>query len=305
VQSPSAVPQDLLVEPARSPGAVLRDFVSLTKPRLSGLVLFTTAGGLWLSGQHTPWFTWLCALVGTAGTVGAANAFNCVLERESDRHMARTARRPLPAGRMDTAPALTFAVVLATFSLPLLWAGTNALTGALGAVALFSYVAIYTPLKARTHWALEVGAIPGALPPLMGWTAGSGHLEAGGLALFAILFFWQLPHSLAIALFRQSEYRKAGLTSLPLERGDDVARWTAVGTLVALVAASVLPVVVGLSGWLYLLVALVLGAGFLKEGLEGALRRGNAVWARRLFGVSLLYITVLFVALGVDAAFRS
>jgi protoheme IX farnesyltransferase len=150
-----------------------------------------------------------------------------------------------------------------------------------------------------------VGALPGALPPLMGWTAGSGHLEAGGLALFAILYAWQLPHFLAIALFRQAEYRKAGLTSLPLAHGDDVARWTAVGTLALLLVASVLPVVVGLSGWLYLAVALGLGAAFFREGLLGALRKGDAVWARRLFGVSLAYLTALFLALGVDLALRS
>jgi protoheme IX farnesyltransferase len=302
VQSTSAPQALLVVEHVRSAGAVARDFVSLTKPRLSGLVLFTTAGGLWLSGHPASWFLWLCAMVGTAGTVGAANAFNCVLERESDRHMPRTARRPLPAQRMEAAPALTFAVVLATFSLPLLWAGTNALTGALGALALFSYVAVYTPLKSRTHWAMEVGALPGALPPLMGWTAGSGHLEAGGLALFAILFVWQLPHFVAIALFRKDDYRAAGLTSLPLAHGDDVARWTAVGTLVALLAVSLLPVAVGLSGWVYGAVALVLGARFLQVGLQGALRKGDAAWARRLFGWSLLYLTVLFVALGVDQA---
>jgi heme o synthase len=285
--------------------AVVRDFVSLMKPRLSGLVLFTTAGGIWLSGHPAPWHTWLCAMLGTAGTVGAANAFNCVLERQSDRFMARTANRPLPAHRMETAPALTFAVVLTVVSLPVLWLGTNTLTGALGALALFSYVAVYTPLKARTHWAMEVGALPGALPPLMGWTAGSGHLEAGGLALFAILYCWQLPHFLAIAMFRKAEYRAAGLTSLPLAHGDDVARWTAVATLVALLFASALPVVVGLSGWLYLGVALALGLMFLVEGLSGALRKGGDAWARRLFGVSLMYLTVLFVALGLDLVLRT
>jgi protoheme IX farnesyltransferase len=284
--------------------AVLKDFISLTKPRLSSEVLFTTAGGMWLSNVSVPWWTWAWAMLGTAGTVGAANAFNCVLERRSDRFMKRTAGRPLPAGRMESAPALIFAVVLGVFSLPLLAAGTNLLTGALGGLALLSYVLLYTPLKSRTHWAMQVGGFPGALPPLMGWTAATGHISAPGLALFAILYLWQQPHFIAIALFRKAEYRAAGLTSLPLEKGDAVARAHAVAYLVALLPASVLPFVIGVSGVPYLVAAVVLGALFLAEGVRGLVRRGDEVWARKLFGVSLLYLTLLFIALGVDHALR-
>lgn len=287
-----------------SAGSVVKDFVSLMKPRLSGLVLFTTAGGMWLSGRALPWWSWVWALLGTAGTVGAANAFNCVLERDSDRFMPRTSVRPLPAGRMEVTPALVFAVVLAAFSLPVLTAGTNLLTGVLGAVALLTYVLVYTPMKSRTHWAMQLGAVPGALPPLMGWTAATGSIDSGGLVLFAILYFWQLPHFIAIALFRKQEYRAAGLTSLPLARGDDVARWHAVVYLAMLLAVSLLPVAVGLSGALYLAAALLLGAVFLGEGVRGVVTKGDAVWARRLFGVSLLYLTGLFIALGVDFALR-
>ncbi len=285
--------------------AIAKDFISLTKPRLSGQVLFTAAGGMWLSGVSVPWWTWVCTLVGTAGTVGAANAFNCVMERESDRHMGRTQHRPLPAGRMEATPALAFAAAMATFSLPLLWAGSNTLTGVLGLLAIFSYVLVYTPLKSRTHLAMQVGAFPGALPPLMGWTAATGHVSAMGLALFGILFFWQLPHFIAIALFRKREYQAAGLTSLPLALGDAVARWHAVAYLVALLAVSLVPVAIGAAGWPYGMLAVVLGVGFLAEGLRGALRNGDAVWARRLFGVSLLYLTALFLTLGVDFALRS
>jgi protoheme IX farnesyltransferase len=285
--------------------AIAKDFVSLTKPRLSGQVLFTAAGGMWLSGVSVPWWTWVCTLLGTAGTVGAANAFNCVMERESDRHMGRTQHRPLPSGRMEATPALAFAAAMATFSLPLLWAGSNTLTGVLGLLAIFSYVLLYTPLKSRTHLAMQVGAFPGALPPLMGWTAASGHISAMGLALFGILFFWQLPHFIAIALFRKREYQAAGLTSLPLALGDGVARWHAVAYLVALLVVSLVPLAIGAAGVLYGVLAVLLGVGFLAEGLRGALRNGDAVWARRLFGVSLLYLTALFVTLGVDFALRS
>ncbi|MDP1922034.1 MAG: heme o synthase [Myxococcales bacterium] len=284
----------------RSVVSFARDLISLTKPRLSGLVLFTTAGGMWLSRASLPWWQWVVAMLGTAGTVGAANAFNCYIERDSDRFMARTAVRPLPQGRMEPVVALVFAGVLALVSLPVLFVGVNVLTGTLGLLALLSYVLVYTPMKSRTHWAMVVGAVPGALPPLMGWTAATGRVEVPGLVLFAILFFWQLPHFIAIALFRKAEYRAAGLTSLPLEKGDDVARLHAVLYLVALLPVSVLPYVVGVAGWLYLGAALALGGVFAWVAVDGWLRKKDAVWARKLFGVSLLYLTGLFAALAIS-----
>jgi protoheme IX farnesyltransferase len=285
--------------------AQVADYVALTKPRLSGLVLFTTFGGMWMSGAKLQAVTWLCALVGTAGTVGAANAFNCFIEREVDRHMARTAVRPLPSLRMEPWRALVFAFALAVASLPVLFVGVNSLTGVLGAVALLSYVLVYTPLKSRTHWAMVAGAVPGALPPLMGWTAAAGRIEAPGLALFAILFLWQLPHFIAIALFRKAEYRAAGLTSLPLQKGDDVARRDAVAYTALLIPASLSPWWVGQVGWGYAVVAAVLGAGFLGMAVQGWVRHGDERWARRFFGASLAYLTGLFVALGVGGLLTS
>lgn len=286
----------------RSAGAVLRDYVSLTKPRLSALVLFTMAGAMWLSPQSVPLSTWLWALLGTAGTVGAANALNCVIERDSDRFMTRTAVRPLPSRRLSMQPALVFAAVLAGLSLPMLSLGVNGLTGLLGLAALLLYVLVYTPMKSRSHVAMLVGAIPGALPPLMGWTATTGRVELPGLVLFGILFFWQLPHFIAIALFRKDEYRAAGLTSLPLEKGDDVARLHAVLYLAALFVVSLLPTVVGVAGWLYLVVAVALGAWFTRVGVDGWRKQGDERWAWRFFKVSLLYLAGLFAALGVSGA---
>ncbi|MBM4780156.1 MAG: protoheme IX farnesyltransferase [Archangiaceae bacterium] len=284
----------------RSVVGFVRDLISLTKPRLSGLVLFTTAGGMWLSRTSLPWWQWAVTMLATAGTVGAANAFNCYIERDSDRFMARTAVRPLPQSRMEPIVALVFAALLALASVPVLFLGVNPLTGVLGVVALASYVLVYTPMKSRTHWAMVVGAIPGALPPLMGWTAATGKIEVPGLVLFGILFFWQLPHFIAIALFRKAEYRAAGLTSLPLEKGDDVARAHAVLYLLALLPVSVLPFVVGVAGWIYLAAAVVLGAGFFWVAFDGWRRKGDAAWARKLFGVSLGYLTGVFAALGVS-----
>lgn len=291
---------DSATKSERSVIGFARDLVSLTKPRLSGLVLFTTAGGMWLSRTALPWWQWAVTLLATAGTVGAANAFNCYIERDSDRFMARTAVRPLPQSRMEPIVALVFAALLSLVSVPVLFLSVNPLTGVLGVVALASYVLVYTPMKSRTHWAMVVGAIPGALPPLMGWTAATGKIEVPGLVLFGILFFWQLPHFIAIALFRKAEYRAAGLTSLPLEKGDDVARLHALLYLLALVPVSVLPFVVGVAGWLYLAAALLLGAAFFWTTFDGWRRKGDARWARKLFGVSLAYLTGLFAALGVS-----
>jgi heme o synthase len=276
----------------------LRDLVALTKPRLSSLVLFTAAGGMWLAHRPLEWRTWLLTMLGTAGTVGAANALNCVFERDSDRFMARTADRPLAKRRMPVAVAVAFALVLAAFSLPTLYFVANPLTAALGLIALVSYAFVYTPLKSRSHWAMQVGAFPGALPPLMGWTAATGAIEAPGLALFAVLFVWQLPHFIAIALFRKNEYLAAGLTSLPLEKGDLVSRRHALGYVLALLPISFLPAVFGVAGTLYVVVASVLGAWLLLVTLQGWRTPVLAIWGRRLFGASLVYLTGLFLALG-------
>jgi heme o synthase len=282
--------------------AVASDFLSLTKPRLSALVMFTAAGGLWLSGAHVELWRWALVMLATWGTVGAANAFNCYLERESDKYMARTSTRPLPSGRMEPWQAVAFGAVLTVISLPVLAAAANLLTAVLGATALVSYVLVYTPLKARTGWAMLAGSLPGALPPLMGWTAGSNELTMGGFSLFAILFIWQLPHFLAIALYRKAEYRAAGLTSVAIERGDDAARWWSVVFSVLLMVTAVGPYCTKVAGVGYLAVAMILSGHFLLYALQGAATRAGAAWARKYFLSSLMYLVGLFVALGVSAA---
>lgn len=279
------------------PVSPLADLVSLTKPRLSSLVLCTLAGGMWLApGELSP-ARWVATLLGTAGTVAAANALNCWIERDRDRHMARTRGRPLPSGRMEPGVALGFGLALAVLSLPLLTLGSNGLTGSLGFLALVSYVAAYTPLKPRSPGAMLVGAIPGSLPPLMGWTAVTGRIGTGGLLLFGVLFAWQMPHFLAIALFRKEEYREAGYMAFPLVRGDDATRvWMLVWTVI-LVAFSVLLVPFGVAGPLYLGVAVLLGGAFLVLVARGVLRREQKAWARQTFFFSLVYLVGLFSAL--------
>lgn len=291
----------ILPRPARSWREVSGDYLSLTKPRLSSLVMLTAAGGMWLAQRSLDAKTWICAMVGTAGIVGAANAINCVIERDSDRFMARTSRRPLPTGRLHPTHALRFAWVLSLLSLPVLTYGVNWLTGLLGAVSLWLYAFVYTPMKSRTSWAMYVGAIPGALPPLMGWTAATGRIEAPAVALFSILFFWQLPHFIAIALFRKAEYQAAGLTSLPLEKGDEAARFYAVLYTALTVLVSLLPFATGVAGPYYLVLALVLGVIFLGVAWHGWQKKLGTLWARQFFFTSLVYLTVLFIALAIGA----
>jgi protoheme IX farnesyltransferase len=277
------------------------DLLSLTKPRLSGLVIATTAGGMWLAPGELTVSRILVTLLAVSGTVGAANALNCYWERHSDRFMARTRNRPLPSGRMEPAVALGFGLLLAGVSLPSLALGANLLTAGLGLVALLSYVLMYTPLKPRTSTAMLVGAVPGALPPLMGWTAVTGQIDAGGYVLFAILFLWQIPHFIAIALFRKDEYAAAGLKSVPLERGDDASRLQLVLYIVALVPMTLLPFQLHIAGAWYLAAAVLLGLSFLGLGAMGLFRRLGRSWARQTFLFSLLYLAGLFAALMLDS----
>jgi len=286
---------------AVSQSSIASDLLSLTKPRLSGLVIATTAGGMWLAPGELTVSRILVTLLAVSGTVGAANALNCYWERHSDQFMARTRNRPLPSGRMEPAVALGFGLLLAGVSLPALALGANLLTAVLGLVALLSYVLMYTPLKPRTSTAMLVGAVPGALPPLMGWTAVTGQIDAGGYVLFAILFLWQIPHFIAIALFRKDEYAAAGLKSVPLERGDDSSRLQIVLYLVALVPMTLLPFQLHIAGGWYLAAAVVLGLGFLGLGAVGLFRQLGRTWARQTFLFSLLYLAGLFAALMLDS----
>jgi protoheme IX farnesyltransferase len=218
--------------------------------------------------------------------------------------MQRTANRPLPSGRMDPQIALAFGVVLASLSLPALLVGANPLTAVLGLLALLSYVGVYTPLKSRSSIAMLAGAVPGALPPLMGWTAVTHAVTWPGLALFGILFFWQLPHFLAIALFRKEEYRAAGLTTVPLEHGDVTARRQLVGYLVVLVVVSFSLYPLGVAGAFYAVGALLLGALYLAHAVRGLVQGLGAGWARQNFFLSLVYISGLFLALMLDGVAR-
>jgi len=284
---------------ARVPPSALqyaKDVLLLAKPRLSGLVVLTSAGGLALAPGRIGALRGTVAIIGTAAVVGAANALNCWLERDVDARMHRTRDRPLPAGRVEPFVALALGIAIPIFALPLLALAANPLTALLAFVALAIYVAVYTPMKQRSTLALFVGAVPGAIPPLMGWTAVTGRLDAGGLALFALLFAWQLPHFLAISIYLAEDYARGGLKVFALVHGEAATRrWIAAATVV-LVGASLALLPLGIAGRAYGAVAAAAGVALLAYALSGLGRTGGR-WARNLFLATLLYLTVLFVAL--------
>jgi protoheme IX farnesyltransferase len=288
----------------RSLAAIALDLIQLTKPRITALVVFTGLGGTWLARRTDAiaainWARTGLAMLGVVLVVSGANALNMYLERDIDGLMDRTRERPLPAHRLPGWLALAFGLAIGFGSLPLLWWYVNPLTAGLAAASLVSYVWVYTPLKRVTPWAVVVGAVPGAMPPLLGWTAATGTLGRAGLALFSVLFFWQLPHFLAIATFRESEYTRAGIKVMPAVHGERITRAYASFFSLALVAASLSLVPMGVGGWLYPVAALVLGGGLL---FLSARRNESVAWARALFVASLVYLPALLAAMLIDLA---
>ncbi len=293
----------------RSIGATISDLVALTKPRITVIVVVTMLGGVLVASRYArsvglPEVTGnsiLLSLLGTVLVVSGANALNMYLERDTDGLMERTKNRPLPTGRLSPTLALWFGIAISLVSLLILGFAVNSTTTLLAAFALFSYVLVYTPLKRKTTAALLIGAVPGAIPPLLGWTTITNRIDAPGAALFGILFLWQVPHFLAIALFRSSDYQRAGLKVLPAERGEELTRRHIVGYLVALIAVSLIVVPLGVAGPVYFVSALILGAGFLGFGVWGLRTSGGIRWARGLFGISILYLLLLQIALVIGA----
>jgi protoheme IX farnesyltransferase len=282
---------------AASPAKAL-DLIALVKPRIMIMSLLTAAGAMSLAPEAVPTATALWLIAGTALIVGAANTLNMWLERDVDCLMARTRNRPLPQGRLEAATALRFGAIQGALALPAL-AMVNVVTAALGLLALLLYVGVYTPMKQKSHLATWVGSAPGAMPALMGWTAATGRVELPGLAVFGVLFFWQVPHFHAIAMYRLRDYNAAGLKTLPGTHGPVAARREIALYLAIQVAISLALVPLGVAGSLYLATAAVLGAGVLAQGL-GGLRAGDSKWARNVFLASIAYLPILFAVMVLD-----
>jgi protoheme IX farnesyltransferase len=277
------------------------DFAALAKPRVLLMVLATTLAGYYLGSASDPHPLALAlTLAGMALAAGGGLALNQWLERDVDALMERTRRRPLPQGRLQEREALWFGASLAIAGTLCLGLAVNWLCAGVTAASLLGYLFVYTPLKLRSALCSLVGAVPGALPPVAGWAAARGSLDLEAWILFAILFLWQMPHSLAIARLYRDDYARAGVRVLPVVDPDGrSAERQVVGHALALVAVALLPSVVGMAGPIYFAAALLLSVAQLACGVRLALARSDAS-ARLLLMASLVYLPVLLAALALD-----
>jgi len=282
-----------------SPPLALRErvaaFVELTKPRITFLIVLTSAAGFCLGSKaQVDYLTLFNALFGIALLSSGIATLNQFMERGLDGRMRRTLARPLPSGKLTPAQALWFGVALTFAAEVYLALFVNLLTAAFGVSVIVGYLFCYTPLKTRSSLSTLVGAFPGAMPPLMGWTAATGHAGLEAWALFAILFIWQFPHFLAIALMYREDYARAGILMLPVVEPDGrlTAQQIVIWTLL-LVPVSLFPVVLGTTGAIYFYGAFLLGLLFLATSVHAALSKSRQ-GARRLLLASVLYLPVLF-----------
>jgi protoheme IX farnesyltransferase len=285
------------------------DYIQLVRPRLALLVLVTVGTGWFLAASGEPdWLSLVHAVIGTALLFAGASALNQLLERHRDALMPRTANRPLPAGRLQPVEVLALGSLLSASGVVYLLTLGQPLAAGLGIFGLISYVLVYTPLKEWTPLSTLIGAVPGAVPPLIGWAAARGSLDLGALALFLIVFLWQVPHFLAIAWIYRDQYARAGFRVLPvvdpqgLQTGKQMIRYT-----LALIVASLLPCVLGIGGWLSGVGAVILGTVFLYKAFMFA---RLVAWApdhvttraaRQVLRMSLLFLPALLLLVVLDA----
>jgi heme o synthase len=273
----------------------MRDYIELTKPRITWLILMSTGIGYYfgLRGSFSLW-SLLHTVIGTGLIASGTAALNQWFEREADRKMRRTKDRPIPSGRLNPTPALIFGVILSIAGFGDLWLGCNPLAAILGAATLFSYLFLYTPLKQRTPLSTTIGAFPGAMPPMIGYAAAKGAITAEAWILFAILFLWQFPHFYSIAWMYREDYARAGICMLPVVKPD--GRRTAAEIVIyglALIPVSMIPTLLGMSGRIYMFGALLAGLYFLYSGIRVAWER-TALRARYVLLVSVFYLPILY-----------
>jgi heme o synthase len=277
----------------------MRSYIELTKPRITWLILMSTAIGYFFGLPSHAWrdislLLLFHTVIGTALIASGTAALNQWYEREADEKMRRTADRPLPSGRLNATRALVFAIVLSLAGFLDLYFGANPLAAWIGAFTLASYLFLYTPLKSRTWWSTTIGAVPGAMPPMIGFAAAAGTITRESWVLFAILFLWQFPHFYSIAWMYKEDYARAGIRMLPVVEPD--CRSTARQIVlygIALIPVSLIPAMLGMSGRIYFVGALALGLWFLYSGVRVALER-TLVRARGVLITSVLYLPLIY-----------
>jgi protoheme IX farnesyltransferase len=279
----------------------VKDYLELTKPRITWLIVMSTAVGYYF-GHTGPWLFWplFHTLIGTALMASGTAALNQWYERDADQHMKRTQMRPLPSGRLQPTPALLFGIALAAAGALEMGFGVNWLTAGLGTLTLAMYLFLYTPLKQKTWWSTTVGAFPGAMPPLIGFAGAANALTADAWVLGAILFLWQFPHFYAIAWMYREDYSRAGIQMLPVVEpdGESTARQILLFSIL-LIPISLLPKLMGMTGTIYLVGALAMGIAFLYSGIQVLLNK-TKLRARRVLLTSVVYLPVLYLLMVLD-----
>jgi protoheme IX farnesyltransferase len=283
---------------------VLSDYCELTKPEIIFLIAITTGAGFWMGTAaalaNLPWMSCINTVLGTALVASGASTLNQLVESEFDAQMSRTAQRPIPAKRITHAHARWFGVLLSVSGVVYLAVATNLLASLLAALTLLSYLFLYTPMKRITPLCTLIGAFPGATPPLIGWAAASGHLDAAAWNLFAIVFLWQFPHFMSIAWIYREDYRRAGYLILPgSELQERFVNWQCLLPVVGLFAVAIVPALRGQSGTVYFAGAFVLGMLLLYYCTRFAVQKSVAS-ARQLLVASILYLPALFALLALD-----
>jgi len=284
------------VLPSISPGEKIKAYFELTKPRIATLVLIVAMATFFLaSSTGIDPTKAVLALLGTGTLAAGIFALNHLLERDWDSLMRRTGRRPLPSGRLSVAEAFWFGTLLSVTALAINFVLLNFLSGVVALFTLVSYLFVYTPLKRRTPYHTALGALSGATPPLLGWAAATGTLPPNAWILFGVLFFWQFPHFLSIDMIYREDYERAGMLVLPVvDKSGRMVRFQIIAALVLLVGVSILPSVTGLAGTVYLVAAILLGAGFVAAGLYACIYPTKMA-AKRLLRSSVLYLPLLFL----------
>ena len=287
--------------PLAAVSAGVADYLELTKPRVTSLILMSTLVGFYMGfSSPFPFLLLLHTLIGTALVASGTAALNQFWEREADSKMLRTRNRPLPAGRMRPWQALWFGILLSLVGVFYLAWLTNFLTSLLAALTLISYLFLYTPLKTRTPLCTMVGAFPGAIPPLIGWVAVRGEITLEAGILYLMLFLWQFPHFLSIAWLYRDDYARGGIVMLPVVEplGDSTGRQILLYSI-ALLPLSLVPSLLGLTGLIYFCGAFVLGLWFLRAGIMAARAKTN-IQARRLLRVTVMYLPLVYALMMID-----